>query len=135
MKLHHGIATGILALALLPGFASSEPLRIEPASTRVGVARVSLEISDLRLAGDRLHGTYRVRVPLAPAMNDRGSIEIDLEDSLGRTLAGLGTVAGVGRSALDGRDHLVTCHFGPDRRVDIVIDTGDRILTFRTRYF
>ena len=134
MNLRRTSIAGLLALLMLPCFASTELLRIAPARTRVGLARVTLEISALRLAGDRLLGTYEVKVPLAPMMNDRGHIDLSVGDSLTRIMAERGIVRGTGHSVLDGRDHPITCRFGPERTVAITVDTGRRVLAFKTSY-
>ena len=128
----------LAALLLLPvalrSAATEAPIRVEPCKTRIGIARVHLMLSDLRLSGDRLLGDYRIKIPLAPVLNDRGTIEIGLDRPLSQIIASRGTVAGRGHSLLDGRTHPVVCEFGSAGDVKITIDTGDRILAFKTRY-
>lgn len=136
MKLRHRLPVAIFVCASLAAPASAAALlSIEPARTRVGLARVKLEIRDLAVAGDRLRGTYEVKIPLAPGLNDRGLIDIDLQGQLDNILARRGTVNGTGHSALDGRSHPILCEFGPDRTILITIDTGDRVLAFKTHHY
>ena len=117
-----------------PAGATETVIRIEPCKTRVGIARVHLELSDLRLAGGRLLGDYRIKIPLAPVLNDRGTIEIGLDRPLAQVIANRGTVLGWSHSVLDGRTHPVVCEFGSSHNVKITIDTGNRILSFNTRF-
>jgi len=65
-----------LVLASVSSAWAVSTLRIEPTRTRtrVGIARVHLEITDLRIDRDRFIGTYEVTIPLAPWRNDRGRI-------------------------------------------------------------
>jgi hypothetical protein len=125
----------VLGLALLyPATALSRALEIEPARTRVGLARVHLEIDDLQIRDSKLIGTYEIRIPLFPSKDDRGDIEIGLPSPLDQVIAAGGTLEGSGRSVLDGRTHSVTCAFSGRKKVQIVVDTGTRILEFETRF-
>lgn len=142
------------------GTASADlpQLRIEQARTRVGLANVVLRVEDVELLGDRIRGRYELRIPLAPMMNDRGTLEIQLPateaatigpqavapaavNAMETTLVALRRaivdrlpLTGRGDSMEDGRRHGIRCSMTPEGLIDIVVDTGDRILSFRTNY-
>jgi hypothetical protein len=108
---------------------------LAPAKTRVGLARVNLEVRDLRLAAtDTIVGTYEITVPLAPWKNDRGAVSLRAEESLERLTTDGGTLSGSGHSEMDGRNHSIVCRFETDGFVAIHVTTPDRELRFRTRY-
>ena len=108
---------------------------MEPAKTRVGLARVNLQVSDLHLTGaDTIVGTYEIKIPLAPWRNDRGEISLQVLGSLELLATGGGTMSGSGHSELDGRTHPIVCEFETDGFVQIHVATPDRDLEFRTRY-
>ncbi len=107
---------------------------MEPTRTRVGIAKVKLDVSQLDIVDDRITGDYRIEVPLAPMLNDRGTIDLALEERAERLLTDGGTVTGTGTSAEDGRIHPVVCTFFDDGEVTITIQTDRRKLSFHTRF-
>ena len=109
------------------------PLAIAPATTRVGLVKVILEVEALELRDNRLQGTYSIRVPMLPVLNDRGRIDLELDGPLDRTIAGSGEIRGSGHSELDGRVHPVICEFGENGQLRLIIDTGKRVLKFKSR--
>lgn len=120
--------------ALAPA-AAEKPVRFQfvPAHTHVGLARVTLLVSDLVYRGGNLIGSYEVRIPLAPWRNDRGEMSLRLREPLDRMLASGRTATGIGHSAEDGRVHPVTCSFEADGTIQISVETPERTLAFTTR--
>jgi len=118
----------------LSGSSSWSGVRLAPAKTWVGLARVYLEVSDLRVVDDTLVGTYRIRVPLAPDRNDRGTVHFSLAQPLDRVLVEGGVLLGQGKSQLSERTHHIRCAFGEAEAVRIEVDTGDRRLSFRSHW-
>ena len=127
----------VLALALGGSLAVARGwpgVRLEPTKTWVGVARVHLEVSELTVVDNALVGTYEIRVPLAPARDDRGTIRFELGGPLEQTLVDGAVLSGLGQSVLDHRTHRIRCAFGEDDSVRIDVDSGDRRLSFRSRW-
>lgn len=107
-----------------------------------------LNVEEVEILGDRIRGRYELRIPLAPMMNDRGTLEIRLPEraadasgaaeatltALRRAIVGRLPLTGRGDSVEDGRRHGIRCSMTPEGLIDIVVDTGDRILSFRTNY-
>ena len=107
-------------------------LRIEPARTRVGLASVHLEVSDLALHGNQLIGRYTIRVPLFPSKNDEGSIQ--LRAPRGAAGGPLDTLVGQAQSDDGSATREVICEVREGDVLRIAIATDDRVLTFWTRY-
>jgi len=114
-----------------PGWSG---VRLDPARTWVGLARVYLEVSELRVENDSLVGTYRIRVPLAPNRDDRGTVRFALAQPLDQVLVEGAVLLGQGKSSLSERTHRIRCAFGEAASVRIEVDTGDRRLSFRSRW-
>lgn len=108
-------------------------LMIEPASTWAGIARVHLEIEDLRQTGELLEGNYQIRIPLAPRRNDVGRIVLHSSATADQLGASLATVTGSAVSST-GQVHDVVAWMRPDGVVRIQVVTPDRILRFKSRY-
>jgi len=126
---------GFLLLGALLPVAADSPVTLQfvPAHTRVGLARVTLLVSDLVQRGGSLVGSYEIRIPLAPWRNDRGEMSLRMREPLDRLLASGRTVSGIGHSAENGRVHPVTCSFEADGSIHITIETEERTLAFTTR--
>jgi len=126
----------LVALASVPAATGwSGSMSMEPAKTRVGMAKIKLHVRDLhRTAEDTMQGTYELRIPLAPWMNDRGEIQLRASGSLDRQMIDGGELSGSGHSELDGRTHPIVCRFGPGGTVEITVATPERELAFHTRY-
>jgi hypothetical protein len=128
------VAGVLLLLTLLPALADqSVGFQFVPAHTRIGLARVTLLVSDLTYSGSNLTGNYEVRIPLAPWMNDRGKMLLDLGEPLDRMLSSGKSVTGRSRSVENGRVHPVNCSFEADGTIQITIETEKRTLAFTTR--
>lgn len=110
--------------------AAGRILFVEPATTWVGIARVHLEIDELRQSGDNLEGRYTIRVPLAPSQNDTGYIRLEAPDSLVDHEA---TVIGSATSTT-GQIHPVVARIRPDGAVRIDVTTAERKLRFKSRF-
>ena len=125
---------GILLLGTLLPVAAGNPVGVQfvPAHTRVGLARVTLLVSDLVYRGGSLTGSYEVRIPLAPWRNDRGEMRLEIREPLDRLLASGKSVTGSSRSVENGRVHPVTCSFEADGTVRITVETNERTLAFTT---
>lgn len=107
---------------------------VERARTRVGVARVVLNMAPLTLTDVGLVGDYALSVPLAPFMGDTGTVEIPLTRSLSETVAPGMTLRGTATSKEDGRIHDVACTFKKSSKVRIVVTTASRVLSFEAPY-
>jgi hypothetical protein len=110
-------------------------VELAPAKTRVGIARINLDVRDLRLEGDdTIVGVYEIKIPMAPWRNDSGEISLHAPEPLEQLTADGGTLSGSGLSVEDGRIHEIVCEFEADGFVDIHVISPDRELEFRTRY-
>lgn len=124
-----------LALATaMPAGALSNGLQVQPAKTRIGIAKVILQIDALSLAGTDLVGEYKIRIPLAPFMDDHGSIRFDLDRPLREAVLPGSTIHGAASSLENGRVHPVECTFLQGEKVNIVVTTADRVLTFQAPF-
>lgn len=108
-------------------------LKMEPASTWVGLARVHLEIDDLHREGDLLEGNYSIRVPLAPRQNDKGRIELNAPASVAELFGNESTVLGKAVSTT-GQVHEIVARIRPNGTVRIDVTTPDRTLRFKSRF-
>ena len=106
---------------------------IEPSSTRAGIARVHLEIEDLRQTGELLEGTYSIRVPLLPGKNDTGHIVLHAPGSLDDRGGAAAAMTGRAVSST-GQVHEVVARIQPDGVVRIQVVTPKRTLRFTSRY-
>lgn len=136
--MQHRLRNRILALTLCLMIASSvgattRGMVVEPAHTRIGIARVVLSIDPLILTNEGLVGNYTIRIPLAPFMNDSGKIKIPMTD-LNDILIPGSTIHGTASSREDGRVHEVTCTFKSSKKLRIIVTTPDRVLFFETPY-
>lgn len=131
----NAILAGILLCGTLAPLTAEPPVGFQfvPAHTRVGLARVTLLVSDLAYRGGSLIGSYEVRIPLAPWRNDRGDMRLDIREPLERVMAGGKSVSGSSHSLENGRVHPVTCSFEADGTVHITVETNERTLAFTTR--
>lgn len=129
----------ILALifCLAAGSAAGAAIRgikVERAKTRVGLATVVLNIDHLTLTEQGLRGEYAIRIPLAPFMDDFGTIRIPVTDQLQDAVAPGNKLHGTASSREDGRTHEVACTFTDNKKVRIVVTTADRVLSFEAPY-
>jgi len=108
-------------------------LEIEPSWTWAGIARVYLEIEDLRQTGEMLEGTYRIRVPLSPRRNDTGRLVLHASGSIDEPGNNLATVTGSALSST-GQVHEVVARMQPNGVVRIHVTTPQRKLRFKSRY-
>ena len=128
------VCLACLTAAPLAPASGGTVVELAPARTRVGIARVNLQVSDLRMeTTDTIVGTYEIKIPMAPWRNDRGAISLHAPEPLDRITAAGGTLSGSGLSE-DGQTHGIICDFETDGFVAIHITTPDRELEFRTRY-
>jgi len=114
--------------------ASTRGLKVEQCKTRIGIAKVVLNIDELTLTEEGLKGDYAIRIPLAPFMDDSGSIEIRMTDRLKDAVVPGNTLHGTASSREDGRTHDVACTFQDNNKVRIVVTTEDRVLSFEAPY-
>ena len=117
-----------------PAGALSRGLLVQTAKTRIGIAKVILEIDELSLTENGLIGEYEIRIPLAPFMDDHGSILIDMEQPLVDAVNPGNTLTGSASSVEDGRVHDVACTFLAGERVSIVVTTTERVLSFEAPF-
>lgn len=125
----------VLFAATVPPAGASEPaIRIEPARTWAGLARVHLEVDDVELGERDLRGHYRVRVPLVPSKNDEGEIRLFASEPLDEVMESGGSLEGTGTSRVNDRVHEVRCTVLPGGELELKITTDRRTLRFETRY-
>jgi len=131
------VALAALLLSGVPAaFATGygDVVRLRPTHTQVGLAKVILRVSDLTYEeAGTLVGSYEIRIPLAPWRNDRGEVRLAVDGPLDRIMARGGTVTGSGLSHEDGRTLPIECRFLSGGKVEITVDSGERILAFRSR--
>jgi len=137
--MQHRLRNGILALTLGLVVASTvgaanRSVVVERARTRIGIARVVLNMAPLTFTGKGLVGDYTLSIPMAPFMGDSGTVEIPLTDSLNETFAPGQTLRGTATSREDGRVHDVACTFKKSSKVRIVVTTPQRVLSFEAPY-
>ncbi len=123
-----------LIAAAGPAGALSRGLQVKPAKTRIGIAKVILQIDELSLTDDGLVGEYEIRIPLAPFMDDRGSIRLEVDGSLQEAVLPGSLLLGSASSMEDGRVHHVACTFLKGDRVNIVVTTPSRVLDFEAPF-
>ena len=124
----------LAACGALVGSTGLPGVRLEPAKTWVGIVRVHLEVSDLKVVDQALVGTYQIHIPLAPDRDDQGTVRFELERPLDQMLVEGAVLNGLGQSTLGPRTHRIRCAFGDDESVRIEVDSGDRRLSFRSRW-
>ena len=112
---------------------SATLLEIEPSKTWVGIARVHLEIDELRQTGEILEGTYQIRVPLSPRQNDTGRVLLRAPGSIDALGDNTATVTGSALSST-GQVHKVVVLMQPNGVVRIRVITPERTLRFKSRY-
>lgn len=129
------LAFAFAPLALADGAAVRQvrSFEIERSDTRVGLAKVILDVEGLSISRDRVEGTYAIRIPLAPMMNDYGRISLKLNEPMEQVIALGRVLRGSGLSVEDGRVHGIECAFRPDGTVKITVTTPDRVLAFNSR--
>lgn len=134
-----------LALWAAPALSAGpvEPLafNVESTSTRVGLARVNLKMTDMKWVGDRLIGHYDLQVPLLASKNEVGKFNLLAENDIDSMRGQGGKLEGIGIKDFDSDRHrrvkgeVIPDRNEPDRGVLLLsIDTGTRVLNFRTRY-
>ena len=114
--------------------AATQGIKVERCKTRIGIARVVLNIDHLTLTEEGLKGDYAIKIPLAPFMDDSGTIRIPVTDRLQDAVAPGKTLYGTASSQEDGRTHEVACTFTDGKKVRIVVTTPDRVLSFEAPY-
>jgi hypothetical protein len=110
------------------------PVHIEPSSTRIGLAKVDLELTDMWLSGHAIEGRYAIRIPLLPFKNDSGTIRLEAPESFDSLRTTGGTLRGKARSVEDDRVHDVLCRIERDGTVQITVTTEHRTLRFNSRF-
>jgi hypothetical protein len=130
------LAASVALYALVaPGSPASEVrVRVEPAQTRVAIASVYLELSDLKVEADTLVGSFDLRVPLIPSKDDHGTLALLMEAPLEQCLRPGATIRGLASSKTADRVYPIECAVEPDGRVRIAVTTHDRTLEFTSRY-
>ena len=109
-------------------------VRVEPAQTRVAIASVYLELSDLKVQADTLVGSFQLRVPLIPTKDDYGTLALLMDAPLQECLRPGATIHGLASSNRTDRVYPIECAVEPDGRVRIAVTTRDRTLEFTSRY-
>ena len=112
----------------------SAEFRIDNSMTWVGIARVHLEVENLRWVGESLNGRFRLRIPLAPKRNDSGILVLASDKSLDEVRLTGGTLVGSAQSQSTGKIHSVVCDVQPDGTIHIRVTTEKRTLDFDSRY-
>jgi hypothetical protein len=117
-------------------------IRVEDTETRIGIAKVRLQISPLKIENDRVTGKYRIRVPLLSSKNDDGLIDLEFRQELPVTFQKGGVLEGDGISTTFTEDppRGIICEILPDAAsklagdIVLIIETTDRTIRFKSRY-
>jgi len=127
----------VLSASLLSAAGATLPtgnlLAIEPSSTWAGFARVHLKIENLRQTGQKLEGTYQIRVPLSPKQDDTGRVLLHTSGSIEELADRAATVTGSALSST-GQVNEVIVRMKPNGVVRIQVVTPKRTLRFKSRY-
>lgn len=116
-------------------------LKIADASTWVSIAKVNLKITELELQEGRLTGTYDMKVPMFSDNNEMGHIDLKFAKEIADLRQDGGMMKGIGINVEEVDDpRAVSCEIFPSAknkdkgRIVLIIDTGDRILKFKSTY-
>lgn len=123
----------LLAFCLAPALEAQPGIRIDPAKTWVGAARVHLMVTEVELTDGELEGAYRIRVPFLPGKNDTGTLQLRSARSLDEIQRLGGTLDGTAHS-VSGEVREVVCDIRPDGTMRIDIAMERRTVSFTTRY-
>ena len=123
----------LLVTCLTPALVAQPGIRIDPAKTWVGPARVHLMVTEVELTEREIEGAYRIRVPFLPGKNDTGTLQLRSARSLGEIQRLGGTLDGTARS-VNGEVREVVCDVRPDGTMRIDIAMERRTVSFKTRY-
>lgn len=122
-------------------FPERMSIQLEDTHTFVGIAKVHLKIGQMTYEGGKLKGTYSLTVPLKKSNNELGTMQFDLSVPVMSLVDNGGTIFGQGLCARDiEHTRKITCILTPDKALYgtgtalLVVDTGDRVLHFKTRY-
>lgn len=114
--------------------------RIENSKCYVGVAQVRLSVGTLTQIDGKLVGDYEIEVPLKKSKNDRGRIELDIDQCFIQIGEKGGTLRGFAFSEKAGNENkppsVVVCKIGPltDKLIELAITTTRRTLNFHSSY-
>lgn len=122
-------------------FPERMSIQLEDTHTFVGIAKVHLKIGQMSYANGKLKGTYDLTVPLRKSKNEQGVMAFDLKVPVMTLVDNGGTIQGEGICTVATEStRMITCILTPDTALYgtgealLVIDTGDRVLHFKTRY-
>lgn len=122
-------------------FPRQMTIQLEDTHTFVGIAKVHLKIGQMTYDSGKIQGTYDLTVPLRKSKNEQGVMAFDLKVPVMSLVDHGGTILGEGISTIATEPaRAITCILTPDTTTYgtgaalLVIDTGDRILHFKTRY-
>jgi hypothetical protein len=133
--------TGFAVIPDLPADEESLSVNVEDAVTYVNLAKVNLSVGKMSFDEGKLLGTYSIEVPLMKSKSENGQIVLSLLQGVevyardGGSISGEGIVAG----EQDER-RKIDVRFSPcnnetnEGRIDLTIDTGTRILEFKSTY-
>lgn len=128
------VAVALYAVVAPGPRAPEVRVRVEPAQTRVAIASIYLELSDLKVEADTLVGSFDLRVPLVPSKDDHGTLALLMDAPLEQCLRPGATIHGLASSKTTDRVYPIECAVEPDGRVRIAVTTRDRTLQFNSRY-
>ena len=124
----------LLAISPLAAGPIGEILSIDRCKTRVGLARVVLEVTNVKVLADRIEAAYLVKIPMLPILNDRGLLRIDLPLPLDQIIRDRVPLSGQGNSTDGGIQHQIHAELLPDGKMEIRIENDHRVLDFSTLY-
>jgi hypothetical protein len=139
----------VLALLVLGTFAlpklwagdESVNVDVSDSTTYVNLAKVNLSVGTMSFDDGKLLGTYSIQVPMLKSKSETGRIVLSLLQGVdvyardGGSISGEGIVEGN-----QGERRKIDVHFSPcdsetkEGRIDLKIDTGARILEFKSTY-
>jgi hypothetical protein len=116
-------------------------VKVADAVTYVNVAKVNLTVGKMSFDGGKLLGTYAIQVPLMKSKGENGRIVLPLLQGVEDYARDGGSISGEG--IVEGKQderRRIDVRFSPcddetqEGRIDLTIDTGARILQFKSTY-
>ncbi len=111
--------------------------KIDDSKCRVGIASVTLTVSELKPQDGNLVATYTIKVPLSKSSNDSGLIGLPINVTVDELSKKAGVLCGKAYSDKEGTPpNTIICEVGPigDKGIRLKIITDKRTLNFKSRY-
>lgn len=135
------LVTGMGGIQNLPAEEGTVSVEVEDTVTYVRLAKVNLTVGKMTQTKGNLLGTYSINVPILKSQCETGRIVLPLLKDVsdyaqsGGSLSGKGTAEGKKDAS-----RKIEARFGPynheakEGHIQLTIDTGERILEFKSTY-